>query len=46
MIRKLPFVDTDTIPDTALWAGVVCLGILAHAYRYEEKYDGHEGNCC
>jgi hypothetical protein len=43
-ILNLPTVDLDAIPDDALWAAVVCLGILAHTYRYEEKYSGHEGN--
>jgi hypothetical protein len=44
IISKLPYVDVNAIPDTALWAAVVCLGILAHTYRYEEKYDGYEGD--
>ena len=43
-IGNLPNIDPDTIPDLALWAAVVCLGILAHAYRYEERYDGYDGN--
>ena len=43
-ILKLPEIDANTIPDDALWAAVVCLGILAHTYRYEEKYDGREGD--
>jgi len=42
-IERMPYVDADTIPDSALWAAVVCLGILAHTYRYEERYDGHDG---
>src|SRR5271163_971270 len=42
-ILNLPDVDSASIPDDALWAAVVCLGILAHTYRYEEKYNGHEG---
>src|SRR5271169_3789569 len=42
-IDKLPHVDTHSIPDDALWAAVACLGILAHTYRYEEKYDGSDG---
>jgi hypothetical protein len=33
----------DVIPDAALWAAVVCLGILASTWRYEERNDGHEG---
>jgi hypothetical protein len=44
IISELPYVDANDIPDTALWAAVVCLGILAHTYRYEEKYDGYEGD--
>ena len=40
---NLPDVEPDSIPDDALWAAVVCLGILAHTYLYEEKYNGHEG---
>jgi hypothetical protein len=44
MIRNMPIVDAKAVPDTALWASVVCLGILAHTYRYEEKYDGHDGS--
>jgi hypothetical protein len=43
-ILNLPNVDSNTIPDDALWAAVVCLGILAHTYRYEERYSGHEGS--
>jgi hypothetical protein len=43
MISKLPLIDAQEIPDDALWAAVVSLGILAHAYRYEEKYDGLDG---
>jgi hypothetical protein len=41
----LPFVDgsADVIPDDALWAAVLCLGILASIYRYEEQNDGHDG---
>ena len=42
-IERLPYVDADTIPDSGLWAAVVCLGILAHTYRYEDRYDGHDG---
>jgi hypothetical protein len=45
-ILSLPDVDPDDIPDDALCAAVVCLGILAHTYRYEEKYNGHEGEIC
>ncbi|KAI3609884.1 sulfite reductase flavoprotein alpha-component [Moniliophthora roreri] len=44
-ILELPLVDgsPETIPDAALWASVVCLGILASIWRYEENNDGHEG---
>ena len=44
-ILALPLVigTPDVIPDAALWAAVVCLGILASTYRYEERNDGHEG---
>ena len=42
-ILALPMVDADLIPDRALWAATVCLGILASVYRYEEKNDGNEG---
>lgn len=44
-ILALPLVHgtEDVIPDAALWAAVVCLGILASIYRYEERNDGHEG---
>ncbi|CCA74881.1 related to nitric-oxide synthase, salivary gland [Serendipita indica DSM 11827] len=44
-ILELPLIDGSeaTIPDAALWAAVVCLGILASIWRYEERNDGHEG---
>jgi hypothetical protein len=44
-ILELPLVSggEDTIPDSALWAATVCLGILASVYRYEERNDGTEG---
>lgn len=44
-ILQLPLIQgtEDMIPDAALWAAVVCLGILASVYRYEERNDGHEG---
>jgi hypothetical protein len=44
-ILALPLVlgTPDVIPDGALWAAMVCLGILASTYRYEERNDGHEG---
>ncbi|KAF2831689.1 hypothetical protein CC86DRAFT_275958, partial [Ophiobolus disseminans] len=44
-ILALPLVygTSDVIPDRALWAATVCLGILASVYRYEEVNDGSEG---
>jgi len=44
-ILALPLVHgtPDVIPDRALWAATVCLGILASVYRYEERNDGNEG---
>ncbi|KAF1959206.1 hypothetical protein CC80DRAFT_467607 [Byssothecium circinans] len=44
-ILALPLVygTPDVIPDRALWAATVCLGILASVYRYEEMNDGNEG---
>lgn len=44
-ILSLPLVHgtPDMIPDRALWAATVCLGILASVYRYEERNDGSEG---
>ncbi|KAF2021694.1 sulfite reductase flavo protein alpha-component [Aaosphaeria arxii CBS 175.79] len=44
-ILQLPLVHgtPDVIPDRALWAATVCLGILASVYRYEEANDGSEG---
>ncbi|KAF2261865.1 hypothetical protein CC78DRAFT_499454 [Lojkania enalia] len=44
-ILALPLVHgtPDMIPDRALWAATVCLGILASVYRYEERNDGNEG---
>ncbi|KAH3966709.1 hypothetical protein HBH98_205910 [Parastagonospora nodorum] len=44
-ILSLPLVygTSDYIPDRALWAATVCLGILASVYRYEEVNDGNEG---
>ncbi|OLN85599.1 NADPH oxidoreductase A [Colletotrichum chlorophyti] len=32
----------DVIPDQALWAALVALGMLCSIYRFEEKYDGHD----
>ncbi|KAH7077016.1 hypothetical protein BKA63DRAFT_565377 [Paraphoma chrysanthemicola] len=44
-ILALPLVHgtPENIPDRALWAATVCLGILASVYRYEEVNDGNEG---
>ncbi|CUA66574.1 Nitrate reductase [NADPH] [Rhizoctonia solani] len=44
-ILALPLIlgTQEIIPDAALWAAVVCLGILASTWRYEERNDGHEG---
>ncbi|KAF2837286.1 hypothetical protein M501DRAFT_1018193 [Patellaria atrata CBS 101060] len=44
-ILALPLIyaTPDVIPDRALWAATVCLGILASTYRYEERNDGSEG---
>jgi hypothetical protein len=44
-ILEMPLVmgTVDVIPDKALWAATVCLGILCSVYRYEERNDGHGG---
>lgn len=44
-VAALPLVQgtEDVIPDQALWAAVVALGMLCSIYRYEDKNDGHEG---
>src|SRR5690606_1995940 len=44
-IASLPLVDgtEETIPDQALWAAVVALGMLCSIYRYEERNDGYDG---
>ena len=44
-VVALPLVQgtENSIPDQALWAAVVALGMLCSIYRYEEKNDGHEG---
>lgn len=41
----MPVVEAteDIIPDTALWAALVALGMLCSIVRYEDKHDGHEG---
>ncbi|KAF2844682.1 hypothetical protein T440DRAFT_493968 [Plenodomus tracheiphilus IPT5] len=33
----------EFIPDKALWAALVALGMLCSIYRYEERHDGNEG---
>ncbi|WYZ41786.1 hypothetical protein EsH8_V_000681 [Colletotrichum jinshuiense] len=33
----------DIIPEQALWAALVALGMLCSIYRFEQKYDGHDG---
>lgn len=44
-VAALPIVSgaEDVIPDKALWAAVVALGMLCSIYRYEVKNDGNEG---
>ncbi|EUC41563.1 hypothetical protein COCMIDRAFT_105847 [Bipolaris oryzae ATCC 44560] len=44
-IAALPIIQgtADTIPDKALWAALVALGMLCSIYRYEERHDGNEG---
>ncbi|KAK0707253.1 hypothetical protein B0H67DRAFT_306867 [Lasiosphaeris hirsuta] len=44
-VAALPIVSgtEDLIPDKALWAAVVALGMLCSIYRYEVKNDGNEG---
>lgn len=44
-IASLPVVEAteDVIPDNALWAALVALGMLCSICRYEDKHDGHEG---
>ncbi|KAF2790559.1 hypothetical protein K505DRAFT_377429, partial [Melanomma pulvis-pyrius CBS 109.77] len=44
-IGALPIVEgrEDVIPDKALWAALVSLGMLCSIWRYEEKHDGNEG---
>ncbi|RDW66909.1 hypothetical protein BP5796_09658 [Coleophoma crateriformis] len=33
----------EVVPDTALWAALVALGMLYSFHRYEDKYNGSEG---
>lgn len=44
-VAALPLVEgtEENIPDQALWAAVVALGMLCSIYRYEERNDGHDG---
>ncbi|CAI6332041.1 unnamed protein product [Periconia digitata] len=44
-VANLPIVEgtADIIPDKALWAALVALGMLCSIYRYEERHDGNEG---
>ncbi|KAK7417752.1 hypothetical protein QQX98_004408 [Neonectria punicea] len=44
-VAALPTVEgtEEVIPDQALWAAIVALGMLCSIYRFEEKYDGTEG---
>lgn len=44
-VAALPMVSgtEDVIPDKALWAAVVTLGMLCSIYRYEDKNDGQDG---
>ncbi|KAF7556520.1 hypothetical protein G7Z17_g1310 [Cylindrodendrum hubeiense] len=44
-IAALPTVEgtEEVIPDQALWAALVALGMLCSIYRFEGKYDGTEG---
>lgn len=44
-VAALPLIlgSEDVIPDQALWAAIVALGMLCSIYRYEEKNDGYDG---
>ncbi|KAK1654596.1 cytochrome b5-like Heme/Steroid binding domain-containing protein [Colletotrichum phormii] len=44
-IAAAPVIEgtADVIPDQALWAALVSLGMLCSIYRFEQKYDGHDG---
>ncbi|KUJ15041.1 NADPH-ferrihemo protein reductase [Mollisia scopiformis] len=44
-VAGLPVVEgtVDIIPDRALWAALVALGMLCSIYRYEDKHNGSEG---
>ena len=44
-VAALPLVEgtEEVIPNQALWAALVALGLLCHIYRFHDKYDGNEG---
>ncbi|KAM0324395.1 hypothetical protein ACHAQA_008177 [Verticillium albo-atrum] len=44
-VAALPLVECteDIIPDQALWAALVALGMLCSIYRFEQNYDGNDG---
>ncbi|KAI0119306.1 hypothetical protein F4814DRAFT_458635 [Daldinia grandis] len=44
-VAALPLVEgtKEVIPDQALWAALVALGMICSIYRFEEKYDGSDG---
>ncbi|KAL7625163.1 hypothetical protein AAE478_004378 [Parahypoxylon ruwenzoriense] len=44
-VAALPLVEgtKEVIPDQALWAAVVALGMLCSIYRFEAKNDGSDG---
>ncbi|KAI0110397.1 cytochrome b5-like Heme/Steroid binding domain-containing protein [Nemania sp. FL0031] len=44
-VAALPLVEgtEENIPNRALWAAVVALGLLCHIYRFHDKYDGNDG---
>ncbi|KAI2621760.1 hypothetical protein GGR54DRAFT_78796 [Hypoxylon sp. NC1633] len=44
-VAALPLVEgtKEVIPDQALWAALVSLGMLCSIYRFESKYDGNDG---
>lgn len=44
-IAELPIIEgtEDVIPDQALWAALVALGLLCSICRFEQKYDGSDG---
>ncbi|KAK1974673.1 sulfite reductase flavoprotein alpha-component [Colletotrichum cereale] len=44
-VAALPLVQgtEEDVPDRALWAAIVALGMLCSIYRYEDKNDGYDG---